>query len=95
MQMLQLSKSIKQKKRKNVNYQFNLLYEVDYAELFPTRTVKYALVYLYVDVVCQFLHLKLPLNEQLYSYAFQIYGVSTAEAMDLLEHFLAMNPDNE
>uniref|UniRef100_A0A804U758 Phospholipid/glycerol acyltransferase domain-containing protein n=1 Tax=Zea mays TaxID=4577 RepID=A0A804U758_MAIZE len=24
-----------------------------------------------------------------------IYGVSTAEAMDLLEHFLAMNPDND
>ncbi|KAJ1261002.1 hypothetical protein BS78_10G274900 [Paspalum vaginatum] len=24
-----------------------------------------------------------------------VYGVSTAEAMELLEHFLAMNPDNE
>ncbi|KAL6873912.1 hypothetical protein ACP4OV_013994 [Aristida adscensionis] len=25
----------------------------------------------------------------------EIYGVSTAEAMELLEHFLAMNPDND
>jgi len=26
---------------------------------------------------------------------FQMYGVNTAEAMELLENFLAMNPDSE
>ena len=61
--------------------------------IIPTRIASYALVYLYV--VCQFLYHNQPLNEALYCYVFQIYGVSTAEAMELLEHFLAMNPDNE
>jgi len=28
-------------------------------------------------------------------FAVQMYGVNTAEAMELLENFLAMNPDSE
>jgi len=50
---------------------------------------------MYLYVVCLSCYNNQPWNEALYCYVFQIYGVSTAEAMELLEHFLAMNPDND